>query len=118
MSERDALASRRNDAGDGLVAIERFAAFEVEEPRGRFRCALALASAQRVAQPAEEALRQRVEVSEMTGQVAELTANMNMDAVSIEADFPIFNEKSPEFDKAFADKVICRLAAVATFLMT
>lgn len=52
-----------------------------------------------------EALRQRVEASEFTANVAELTANMNMDATSVEQEFSIFNEKSPSFDKAFADKV-------------
>lgn len=52
-----------------------------------------------------EALRQEVQAERFVNNVADLTANMNMDASAIESEFDIFSEKSPNFDKDFAEKV-------------
>lgn len=58
-----------------------------------------------------EAMEQRLQAQEIVSQVADLTANMNVDAQAVEADFPIFRESNPDgsanadFDKSFAEKV-------------
>ncbi len=64
-----------------------------------------------------EALEQRTQMAEFNAHVADLNANLNIEALQVMADYPVFNPDAPEYDKALADKarqVYEKAAAVQT----
>lgn len=52
-----------------------------------------------------QALQEQMVYSEQRGAIAELNATMQAEAVNAMNDFPVFNEKSPEFDPDFTAMV-------------
>lgn len=52
-----------------------------------------------------EALRQQVELSNYRSGIIELNSNINQESLDVLNDFPVFNDKSPEYDKQFSEKV-------------
>jgi hypothetical protein len=52
-----------------------------------------------------EALRQEMTYKEQRTQIAELNAGMQVEAVNVTNDFPVFNPNSPDFDPEFTQMV-------------
>lgn len=52
-----------------------------------------------------EALRQEMLFSQQRAHIAELNASMQVEAVNVFNDFPVFNPKSPDYDPEFANMV-------------
>lgn len=52
-----------------------------------------------------EALRQDMLYREQRAQISELNAGMQAEAVNVEADFGLFNPKSPDYDKEYTEMV-------------
>lgn len=52
-----------------------------------------------------QAIREEIQYERQRSTISELNAGMQADAVNAMADFPVFNEKSPEYDPEFAAMV-------------
>lgn len=52
-----------------------------------------------------EALRQEQQLAQYTAHVTELNSNIEMESMQAIHDFPVFDTKSPEYDKEFAESV-------------
>lgn len=52
-----------------------------------------------------QALREEMAFKEQRAQIAEMNAGLQVDAVNVLNDFPIFNPDSPEYDEAFTNMV-------------
>lgn len=51
-----------------------------------------------------EALEQRTAMAEFNAHVTDLNANLNIEALQVMADFPVFNPDAPEYDKSLAER--------------
>lgn len=51
-----------------------------------------------------EALEQRTQMAEYNAHVTDLNANINIEALQVMADFPVFNPDAPEYDQALAER--------------
>lgn len=64
-----------------------------------------------------EALEQKAQMAEYNAHVTDLNANMNIEALQVMSDFPVFNPDAPEYDKSLANRaraVYEKAAAVQT----
>jgi hypothetical protein len=64
-----------------------------------------------------EALEQKAAMAEFNAHVADLNANLNVEALQVMSDFPVFNPDAPEYDKSLAERakrVYERAAAIET----
>lgn len=64
-----------------------------------------------------EALEQKAAMSEFNAHVADLNANLNVEALQVMSDFPVFNPDAPEYDKSLAERarrVYEKAAAIET----
>ena len=51
------------------------------------------------------ALEQKVELQNWRSSIIDLNANINTESLEVMKDYPVFDEKSPEYDKEFSTKV-------------
>lgn len=52
-----------------------------------------------------QAIREEMVFNQQRTRIAELNAGMQVEAVNVTNDFPVFNPKSPDYDEAFAQEV-------------